>query len=491
MAVQQYMAFDFGAESGRAILGSLKDEKITLEQVHRFPTTMVKVRDHLHWNIFRFFEEMQVSLRICINEFKGNPVSVGIDTWGVDFGLLAEDGSILGLPYGYRDSRTDGMMEEFFKLVPSEEVYNLTGIQFMQLNTIFQLFAMKYYNSPLLKIARDLLFMPDIFNYLFTGRKATDFTYATTSQLFNPVKMNWEEKLFKAMDLTMDMMQDVVSPGTVIGNLSKYIAQSTGANEIPFVAVASHDTGSAIAAIPAEGKNWAYISSGTWSLMGIESTRPIINEKSCNLNLTNEGGVENTFRVLKNIMGLWLIQQCKAAWSSENYSYPGLVKMAREAKPFSAMLDTDDNDFLNPEDMPSAIRNYCKKTGQQIPSGHAEIARVIFESLAMKYRYTLDQLNEVAPEPIEKLYIIGGGVQNELLCQFTANACGIPVITGPAEGTALGNLLVQAMAMGDVKNLANLRAVVRNSFDSNTYEPQNTGIWVNEYEKFKNLMSRT
>lgn len=483
-----FLAFDLGAESGRAILGTLEDNKISLRELTRFPTGMLFVNGHYRWNIYRFYEEMLVAMsKASAQKFK--PLSVGFDTWGVDFALLAEDGSFLDMPVCYRDSRTDGMMEAFFRLIPREEVYQLTGIQFMQLNTLFQLYSLVHSQSPLLKYAAHCLFVPDIFHYLFTGVKKSEFTFATTSQLFNPIKNTWETKFFDVMQLPVSLMQEIVQPGTFIGDLKQEIGKKTGLGQLPVVAVATHDTGSAIAAIPARGRNWAYISSGTWSLMGIESSVPVINEKTYAFNLTNEGGVEHTFRVLKNIMGLWLIQQCRTAWGKEKFSYDEIVQMSKKARPFSAFIDPDAPSFLNPPDMPAAIVQYCRSTGQSVPEDEGTISRIVYESLALKYRYVLDQLREIAGFPIDTIYIIGGGVQNEFLCQCTANACGIPVVTGPSEGTALGNIMVQAMAAGKVNSRSAIREIIRNSFPVKMYEPSDTSVWEDAYEKFRKIMT--
>lgn len=487
-SVSDFLAFDLGAESGRAILGTLEDNKIYLRELTRFPTGMLFVNGHYRWNIYRFYEEMLAAMN-NVSAQKSKPQSVGFDTWGVDFALMTEDGSFLDMPICYRDPRTNGMMEAFFDLIPREEIYRQTGIQFMQLNTLFQLYSMVHSGSPLLRYAAHLLFVPDIFHYFFTGIRKSEFTFATTSQLFNPIKNTWETKLFDAMNLPVSLMQEIVQPGTFIGNFKEEIGKSTGLGQVPVVAVATHDTGSAIAAIPARGKNWAYISSGTWSLMGIESSVPLINEKTYALNLTNEGGVEHTFRVLKNIMGLWLIQQCRAAWGKDKYSYKEIVEMSKKARPFSAFIDPDASAFLNPPDMPTAILQYCQSTGQGVPEDEGTISRIVYESLALKYRYVLDQLREIAGFPIETIYIIGGGVQNEFLCQCTADACGIPVVTGPSEGTALGNIMVQAMAAGKVNSRTEIREIIRNSFPMNVYEPTDTSVWEDAYGKFKKIVT--
>jgi rhamnulokinase len=482
-----YLAFDFGAESGRAILGKLEDQKISLKEIHRFPTGMLPVHNSYKWNVYRLYEEILHGIQLCVNNETIQPESIGIDTWGVDYGLLDGDGNLMDIPFCYRDPRTDGAMDEFFKRISRQRIYELTGIQFMQFNTLFQVFSQVRNHSEQLDRAKSLLFMPDIFNYLLTGQQHTEFTFATTSQLFNPAKNDWDPELFQALGIPLNLMQKIVQPGTRVGVLQDAVVRKTGAGKIPVVAVASHDTGSAIAAIPAEGSNWAYISSGTWSLMGIESKTPRISPRTLEFNLTNEGGVEHTFRVLKNIMGLWLLQQCKVAWSAKDFTYPQLVEMAGKAKPFAAIIDPDAGDFLNPPDMPEAIRNFCRYTGQNIPADEGSMVRIIMESLALKYAFTLRQLKEISLVPLEKIYIIGGGVNNSMLCQFTANACGLPVVTGPAEGTALGNILVQAMAMGQLSSLQEIRQVVKNSFTSMSYQPEDIAQWQEALGRYEQI----
>jgi rhamnulokinase len=484
-----FLAFDIGAESGRTILGTLKNQRLQIKELSRFPNGMVNILGHLHWNIFRLFEEMKNGLRECASDFTSHPDGIAFDTWGVDFGLLAKDGSILGLPFAYRDSRTQGMMDEFFKRIPRERVYQLTGIQMMPFNSIYQLYSMVRDKSPLLEAASDILFMPDLFNYLFTGEKASEFTFATTTQLYNPTIGEWDGELLGALELSRSKLQQIVPPGTIGGNLQKDIADETGLTHVPVIACASHDTGSAVAAVPAEGKEWAYISSGTWSLMGVEIDKPNLSEQAMAFNFTNEGGVESTFRFLKNIMGLWLVQQCKKAWDKEyGYSYAELAAMAEAAKPFIAIVDPDDGEFLNPPDMPEAIRQYCGKTGQSIPAFPAEIARCAFESLALKYRLVLDQLREVYPNPIKIIHVIGGGAKNEYLNQFTANATGLPVVAGPAEATAIGNIMIQALALGHVTSLSEIRRIIRNSFPMVRYEPQQVEQWDAAYVRFKEIL---
>lgn len=485
-----FLAFDIGADSGRAMLGRLENRNLQIKELSRFPNGMVLVLGHWHWNIFRLFEEVKRGMKLCASEEKIQPQSVAFDTWGVDFALLARDGSFLGLPFAYRDQRTEGAMEEFFKKVSRERIYQLTGIQFLQFNSLFQLFSMMRDKSPLLEVASDLLFMPDAFNYFFTGKKKTEFTFATTSQLYNPRKRDWDDELFAALGISKSIMQEIVQPGTVIGSLSKAISQETGMHDMPVVAVASHDTGSAVAAVPAEGEDWAYISSGTWSLMGVETQEPIINGQALELNFTNEGGFGRTFRFLKNIVGFWLLQECRRSWARERlFSYDELTDMAASAPTFKALVEPDWGEFLNPSDMPEAIRRFCQKTKQKIPESPAEFTRCILESLALKYRLTLDQLSQISPRPIRRIHVIGGGAKNCLLNQFTANATGLPIVAGPAEATAIGNIMVQALALGHFSSHAEIRKVISRSFAATRYEPQDTKNWDSAYERFKDIQA--
>jgi rhamnulokinase len=489
MRPARILAFDLGASSGRGVLGKLQDDRLRIREIHRFPNGMVSVRGHLHWNIFGLLEHIKDGLRLCAREMDYPPDSVGIDTWGVDFGLLARDGSILGLPYGYRDGRTEGAMKSFFAKVPPARVYELTGIQFLPFNSLFQLESMVRDRSPLLDVSTDLLFIPDLLNYLLTGAKKSEFTFATTSQLYNPNKGDWEDKLLSALGLSRSLMQDIVSPGDTIGEITAEVAAEVGLPRIPVIAVASHDTGSAVAAIPAEGRDWAYISSGTWSLMGIEAEKPIITEESLRLNFTNEGGVQGTFRFLKNVAGLWLLEECRRTWSEEREPrHEELIDAAVSAEPFAAFVDPDWEGFLNPHDMPEAIRHVCSETSQKIPRQPGEFVRCILESLALKYRFVLDQLRQVSPNPINKIHIIGGGSRNKLLCQFAANATGLPVFAGPAEATAIGNIMVQALSHGYVASLAEMRRVVRRSVDLDVYRPQQVEKWNAASERYRDII---
>jgi len=489
MKTGNFLAFDHGASSGRAMLGTIAEQRLKLTEIHRFENKMVEIDNHFYWNIFSIFEELKAGLKKCIQDFGVQPDSIAIDTWGVDFALIDKDGMIAALPFAYRDHRTDSAMEELFRIIPKEELYSMTGIQLMQFNSIFQLFVNHRDKTPQYEVAKDLLFMPDALSYLFCGVKKNEFSIASTSQLLKPGKLAYEERIFEAIGVDQSIMQELVLPGTLLGKIKPEVQRETGSTAIPVIAVASHDTASAIVSVPATGKNWAYISSGTWSLMGIESDKPFISKKILELNFTNEGGVEGTTRFLKNIMGMWLLQECRRSWSNKvNYSWSEMVALSTVSQPFKCLIDPDDSSFLNPADMPQAISDYCIKTGQTLPENHGEFIRCIFESLAMKYRLTLDSIRSVISDPIETVHIIGGGANNELLCQYSANALGVPVVSGPTEATAIGNILIQAKAMHSVVSLAEIRALVASSFSTKTFLPTDAAIWDQEMKRFRRMV---
>lgn len=485
-----FLAFDLGAESGRAVLGALAGGRLTVHEVRRFPNTPLPLAGHIHWNVYALLDEMKAAMREAAAAIGCRPSSIGVDTWGVDFGLLARDGSLLGLPFCYRDHRNAGAMEDYFKLVPRPALYEATGIQFMPFNSLFQVYAMVRERSSVLDAAADLLFMPDLFNYFLTGKKAAELTIASTSQFLDPRTKAWIPGLFQAMGLSKKILQDIVEPGTILGRVSEDIALATGLRHVPVVATASHDTAAAVAAVPAEGPNWAYISSGTWSLVGVEESAPVISAGSLESNFTNEGGVAGTVRFLKNVSGLWLIQGCRKVWSEDGpVSYEELTRAAAEAPPFAALIDPDDPDFLNPPDMPEAIAAYCRRTGQKPPDTKGALVRSLLESLALKYRFVIDQLRHVLGHPIEKVHIIGGGSRNTLLCQLTADATGLPVVAGPAEATAIGNILVQAMATGRVGSPAEIRSIIRDSFELRTFAPSGAvPVWDVASARFQALI---
>jgi len=484
----EFIAFDLGASNGRAIAGKLENDKLTLQEIHRFPNQMMNLDGSFYWNVNDIFEQLIKALTLACEQGR-EPESLAVDSWGVDFGLVDREGKLIGQPYAYRDHRTDNILDEVFKIIPKTEIYELTGIALMQFNSLYQLYAWKRDQPDVLGTAGKILFIPDIFNYLLTGQMRSEFTFATTSQLYNPLTASWESELFDRLDLPRELMCDIIQPGTVIGNLNKELAARTGLKDVLVTAVASHDTGSAIAAIPSQGDDWAYISSGTWSLMGMEIDKPIITESALKYNFTNEGGVGQTFRFLKNIMGLWLLQECRRIWAVEGreYSFAQLVNMAEKAKPFQVFINPDWMGFYNPDNMPESIKQYLSRSGQKNDISHAETVRCILESLALEYRRVLDQLREVSGKDLKKLHIIGGGAQNELLCQFAANATGIPVVTGPAEATATGNIMVQAMAKGYINSLNEIRSVVRNSFELKTFYPDKPELWEKAYMSYTEL----
>ncbi len=488
MSKNHFLAFDLGASSGRAILGTLENAKLELREIHRFKNQMTRIHGNYYWNIYSLFEELKTGLKKCITQFGIQPDSIGIDTWGVDYSLVSGSGQLIGLPFAYRDHRTDNAIEDFFKVLPKKETYLLSGIQFMQFNTLFQLFASKQEKHSRLNTAESLLFTPDTLNYLFTGVKKNEYTIASTSQLLKPGKAEWEGKLFEAADIPVSLMAEIVQPGTEVGKILPEIQEDTGSSAIPCIAVAAHDTASAIASVPADGGNWGYLSSGTWSLLGIESPEPLVSEKTLEMNFTNEGGVDHTTRFLKNIMGMWLIQECKRIWDEEGeMGWQEIVDLSNEAEHFRSLINPDDLSFLNPGNMPLAIQEFCKKTKQPVPETKGEIARCIYDSLVLKYKYTIKQIESVTGKTIEKLHIIGGGANNKMMNQLTADALGIPVYAGPTEATATGNLMMQAKAAGVVHSLNEIRQVIKNSFEIVEYVPDPKLNWEAAYKKFEEL----
>jgi rhamnulokinase len=446
---------------------------MSLSEVHRFDNVPVSVGGGLYWNTLGLFEEMKLGLRQAVQtagkEFSG----IGIDTWGVDFALLGPNDTLIDMPHHYRDSRTDGMVEEAAKIVSLSDIYGATGIQFMQLNTLFQLLSVARTNPWMLDTAERLLMIPSLFNFWFTGEKADELSHVSTSQMFDPNTGDWARRMVEKFGIPARILGEIVPPGTVIGKLRKSIAEEIGASEIPFIAPATHDTGSAVAAVPAESADYAYISCGTWSLVGIESEKPIINDQAMNLNFTNESGV-GCIRFLKNVAGLWLVQECRRTWaqSGNEYSFSDLTRMAYEAEPFGCVIDPDDPIFAKPGDMPSRIREYCRKTGQVSPETPGEVIRTALESLALKYRWVIEKLDGFAGRKLETINMAGGGIQNQLLCQLTADVAGRRVLAGPVEATAIGNILVQAIGLGCIGSLAEGREIVRRSFEVIEYRPR-------------------
>ncbi len=485
MTEHHFLAFDLGAESGRAMLGSLAEGRLTLSEVHRFPNVPVLLPDGLHWDALRLWSEVKAALMQTVRKHGVELTGVGLDTWGVDYALLDRAGGLVSNPYHYRDPRTDGMIEKACRRMPRARIFELTGIQFLPLNTLTQLLSMVVNRSPALDIAEHLVMMPDLFTYWLTGRIVSEFSIATTSQCYDPRAHDWSTPLLDAMGIPRGIFPPVVPPGTVLGPLCEPVADEVGARGVQVIAPACHDTGSAVAAVPAEQPGFAWISSGTWSIMGAELDRPVIDAASLANNFTNEGGVGGTIRFSKNISGLWPVQECRRTWAleGEELSYGELTELAEKARPLQSIVDPDAVDFLRPGDMPARLREYCRRSGQPIPESKGEFIRCALESLACKYRLVLDKMEEMLGRPLEPIHIVGGGTRNRLLSQLTADATGRRVVAGPVEATAVGNLLVQALAVGDIGSLADARAIVRQSFPVEAFEPASRDGWGEAYDR--------
>jgi rhamnulokinase len=495
-----YLALDLGAESGRGLLGKFDGERLTLDELHRFANGPVRMLDTLHWDLPRLFDEIKTVLR-KVAATGGALDGLGVDTWGVDFGLIGRGATLLGNPVHYRDARTDGMLEAAFGRVPRERIYEITGLQFMPFNTVYQLLALRLANSPLLEVAETLLLMPDLLGWLLTGRRVGERTNASTTQLLDPRTGGWSDALCDALDLPRSILPELVDPGTELGPLWPALAEEVGLTDasLRVLVPATHDTASAVAAVPAKPAtatatgagppDWCYLSSGTWSLLGVEVPRPVITAETLRVNLTNEGGVVGTTRLLKNIMGLWLVQECRRSWARQgrDYSYDELLVRAQAARPFAALVDPDDPSFLAPGDMPARLAAYCNRTGQAPPVDEGGFVRCALESLALKYRWTIERLEAILGTAIATIHVVGGGTRNTLLCQFTADACGRVVHAGPVEATAAGNVLMQAMARGRIASLADARAIVAASFPVTVYEPRDPDGWADAAGRFARL----
>ena len=491
-----FLAFDLGAESGRGTLGQFDGERIRLSEAHRFSNGPVYLPDGMHWDVLRLWAEIRESMALIARDHGGDLAGIGLDTWGVDFALLDRDGGLVSNPYHYRDGRTEGMIEEAFCRVPREEIFEQTGIQFMTLNSVYQLLSMVVSRSPALDIAETFLTMPDLFNYWLTGQKVCEFSNATTTQCYDPRRAGWARPMLERLGIPTHIFPQIVQPGTVLGDLLPSVAEEVGLRPervVPVIAPACHDTGSAVAAVPAEGSGFAWISSGTWSIMGAEVPDPVINEKSLAFNFTNEGGVCDTFRLSKNIMGLWLVQECRRTWArqGQEYTYDELTQMAAQAAPFQAIIEPDYSDFLRPGDMPARIQEFCRMTNQTVPQGKGDIIRCTLEGIAFKYRWVLERVEELLGHRLEPLHIVGGGTQNQLLSQLTADAIGRQVVTGPIEATATGNIIMQAMALGHLASLEEGRQVVRDSFEVITFEPTGDPGWDDAYARFLSILEQT
>jgi len=488
-----FLGLDLGASNGRAVLGQFDGKRLQLKEVHRFPNGPYQVLGNLHWDALGLLSHVKQGIAAGARACDGDLASAGLDTWGVDFGLLDANDELLGNPYHYRDSRTDGMFEEAFKRVPKEEIFQQTGIQFLQLNSLFQLLAMVMQGSPALPAAQAFLNVPDLFNFWLTGVKANEFTIATTSQCYNPTTNDWAWPILEALGIPTRMFGRIVETGTEIGPLHPTVQEETGAGPLPVIAVACHDTGSAAAAVPAIGDDHVFISSGTWSIMGVMLNEPMITPKTLAYNFTNEGGADHTFRLMKNIMGLWLVQECRREWAEagEALSWDELTDLARQADAFGPLINPDDRLFLSPGNMPQRIQSYCADSGQAVPQSKGAILRCALESLALTYRRLMDQLVDVMRREYHTIHIIGGGSKNGLLNQLTADATSKPVVAGPVEATAIGNILVQAVATGHLASLTEGSELVRRSFPVTNYEPSHPAAWDDAYETYLGLVERS
>ncbi|MBP1995662.1 rhamnulokinase [Paenibacillus eucommiae] len=483
------LAVDFGASSGRTIWGEFTGSKLTVQEIHRFANEPVELGGSLYWDFLRLFHELKKGVRAFKQVTSKTPASIAVDTWGVDYGLVDGNGNLLGNPYHYRDARTNATMETCFKSIPRTELFERTGIQPLQFNTIFQLLA--WQQSCTRPVGEDvrLLFMPDLFHYYLSGVKATEYTIASTSGLLDPAARSWNRELLGKLPFAQSLFTDIVMPGTQLGTLRSELREELAIGSVPVVAAASHDTASAVVSIPALTNNYAFISCGTWSLMGVETDKPVINEWSERWSFTNEGGAEQKIRLLKNIMGLWLLQECKRHWELEGDSltYAQMQEMAAVHKHNASYVDPEDPVFLAPGHMPDRIRAYCRDTGQTVPQTKPEIIRCILESLSMKFKQTLDEIEFLLGRRLEHIHMVGGGIQNTLLCQLTANATGRTVFAGPIEATAIGNILMQAKAHGEVGSLNEIRQVVIDSFPPDRYVPADTDAWQEAYQSYKKI----
>jgi rhamnulokinase len=483
MTSEHYFAVDLGATSGRTILATYDGERIEMKEVTRFTNPMIPLGGHLFWDIAGLYNEILKGLKSVADD--GIAIeSIGIDTWGCDFAFFGKDGQLLGMPHCYRDQHTAGAQEKFFAKMPADQVYKRTGIQFMNFNSLFQLDTIKRNGGQALEHADKILFIPDALIYMLTGKAICEYTVASTSQMLNPMTGDLDAEILEALGIPREKFGVMTQPGTVAGTLTEQVQEATGLGAVPVIAVAGHDTGSAVAAVPAKDKEYAYLSCGTWSLLGIESETAIITEDSFRENFTNEGGIEGTTRFLKNICGLWLFEQSRKKFKDAPSSVGELVALCEESS-YEGLIFPDDPSFANPPSMTSAIREYCSRTGQPAPETPADYCRCIFRSLAFRYRQVVEILGGMCSFPIRKLHVIGGGSQNRYLMQYAANALNMPVICGPVEGTALGNVLMQLKASGAVDTLTRMREISGASVDLVTYLPEDAEKWNTEYERYK------
>ena len=486
--MKKVLAFDLGASSGRGIIATLDNGKITLNEIHRFANNGVNARGTFYWDVLYLFD--QIKQGIVKAKLAGGFDSIGIDTWGVDFGLVDENGDLIGNPVHYRDSRTDNMPEELFKVVNKNSLYEKTGIQIMNFNTLFQLYYLVKYRSDMLKRADKMLFMPDLLNYFLTGEKKSEYTISSTSQMLNPYTREWDKELLAEVGIPENILCDIVPTGTIVGNITEDICEELGIETAPVIAVGEHDTASAVVSVPTDKKDFVYISCGTWSLFGTELDAPNITEKGQASSYTNEGAYGGKIKFLTNIMGLWLIQESRRTWIKQGneLSFNDLEQAALKCESYKCFIDPDSPEFGKPGDIPKRVQKFCERTGQYVPQTIGEIVRCIYESLALKYKNAFLNLQDITGKDFGGIHIVGGGTKDPLLCRMTAEACNTNVFAGPIEATALGNIAVQMMALGEIKDLTEARGIIKNSFDIKGYEPNNTEAWDKAYEEFKKIL---
>lgn len=488
--MKKILSFDFGASSGRAMLAEYSDGKINMQEIHRFSNDTVIVNGTMYWDVLRLFFEIKTGITKAVNS--GGFDAIGIDTWGVDFGLIDKRGKLIGNPVHYRDTRTEGMLEETFKIVSQDEIYSRTGIQCMRINTLYQLMYLKNHEPEQLDSAEKMLMIPDLFAYMLTGEIKEEATIASTSNLFDPYKKDWDRELIKKLGLPEHIFADVIKPGEVYGMLSDEICEELGCKKVPVVAACGHDTASAVVATPSETDDFVYISCGTWSLFGIESKDPILTSQAAELNFTNEGGYDGTIRFLKNIMGLWLIQESRRQWKREgdDVGFDQLEKEALGAEPFKCFIDVDDPAFETAGNLPKRVVEFCRRTGQYVPQNRGEIMRCIYQSLAMKYKHTFNKLAEMSSKEYHRINILGGGIKDKLLCQMASDACNVQVLAGPSEATVMGNIAVVLAALGELNGFSEIRRAVSNSTELKKYTPKDNAAWEKAYADFVKILNK-
>ena len=487
------IAIDLGASGGKVIVGSFNGNEVIVTEIYRFTNSPIQLVDHIYWDFLYLFNEVKKGIQLAYRKFDGKINSIGIDTWGVDYAFLDKQGQLLANPFSYRDPRTNGIMDKTFQKMPRDEIFNRTGVHFMQFNTLYQLFSTIENDPTALDSVGTFLMIPDLFNYYLTGSKFCEFTNATTTQFFDPINKNWNDPILQAIGIPLSIFPEIIEPGTPIGNLSPWLCDELGINPIPVISIATHDTASAVSAVPTQKTGFAFLSSGTWSLLGSEINSPMINSDCMEHNFSNYGGVCGTWLIWKNIQALWVLQECMRNWASEEktISLEDIISLASRADAFGPIIDTDDLVFFTPGDFPSRIAEFCKRTGQEAPEDQGSIARCILESLALKYRFVFDRLQKVLGKQLDRIHTIGGGSRNQLLNKFTAEATGLNVIAGPAEASAIGNVMMQLIALQELESLASSRKVIKASFDNTIFQAKKSDAWEEAYDRYQKIVLKS